>query len=79
MIKAYLWVGLKSVSNSYHEWGSVLIQAETVERARELAVITSHGDQRPMQDVSVEPDAVFICEPDNQVEKVWVFPDSGCC
>lgn len=38
-MKAFLWHLCKRVSDNYHENGSVLIEAATIERARELAVI----------------------------------------
>lgn len=73
-MKAYLWHGIESVSDNYHERGSVLIEASSIERARELAVIPEFV---PMKGVEREPDRIF--ESDSTEEKVWVFPDAGCC
>jgi len=79
-MNAYLWHGVARVSDNYHPQGSVLIEAATVERAREIAVIKPwYGDQAPtpMEGLDRAPDQIFV-SPGNE-EKVWVFPDAGCC
>lgn len=73
-MKAYLWHEISKVSDNYHQNGSVLIEADSLERARELAVIDG-GD--PMVGTEREPD--LILESNSEVEKVWVFPNAGCC
>lgn len=70
-MKAFLWYGLDKVSNCFHEEGSVLIEAETIERAREMA------NESCIRDVSKEPNAIF--ESNSKKEKMWIFPDAGCC
>lgn len=67
-MKAFLWYNIDKVSNNYHEDWSVLIEADSIERARELAV--------NMRGVEKEPDAIFTSE--NKAEKVWIFPNAGC-
>lgn len=80
-MKAFLWHGIAKVSSNYHEHGSVLIEAETIEMARELAVLKDwFDDEAPIQKmvgVDREPDAIF--ESNSTKENVWVFPDAGCC
>lgn len=79
-MKAFLWHNINKVSDNYHANGSVLIEAETVERARELAVFRAgYGDQKTTEqmDVDRDPDAVF--DSPSTTEHVWVFPDAGCC
>ena len=71
-MNAYLWHQIKHCSDNYHENGSVLIQAKTVERAREIGT-ANYG---PM-DICGEPDEVFMCN--STEEKIWVFPNAGCC
>ncbi len=79
-MKAYLWHDIDKVSENYHERGSVLIQAESLERARELSKCCTDKYREgsySMIGTDAEPDAVFEC--DSTEEKVWVFPDAGCC
>lgn len=81
-MKAFLWHDIDKVSSNYHERGSVLIEAETIERARELAMVSGSSgwpekEAGPMEDITREPDAIF--ESNSNEEKVWVFPDAGCC
>ena len=78
-MKAFLWKGIEEVSDNYHTDGSVLIEAETLERARELARIKGwrEEDKGPMVGIDAEPD--LILDSPSKEEKVWVFPDAGCC
>lgn len=79
-MKAFLWCEVDRVSTSYHENGSVLIEAETIERAREIAFMQNYsGDilEEKISPIDRDPDAVF--ESRSTKEKVWVFPDAGCC
>lgn len=76
-MKAFLWDGLEEVSDNYHPHGSVLIEAESLERAREIAVFNKGGNIIKMNGIEAEPDAIF--DSTSLVEKVWVFPNAGCC
>lgn len=81
-MKAFLWHEVESVTAQYHPGGSVLIVAESIERAREIAVFrdwsTSAGALVDMKmPLEAEPDLVLQAE--GQPEKVWVFPNAGCC
>lgn len=80
-MKAFLWHSISKVSSNYHEHGSVLIEAETVERAREIAVFQDYlDDESPLiKMVGVDSDPSAIFESTSTQEKVWVFPDAGCC
>lgn len=71
-MKAFLWYEIGVVSDRYHSGGSVLIEAETLERAREIAL---NGETK--MKVEKEPDAIF--DSTSKTEKLWVFPDAGCC
>lgn len=83
-MKAFLWYGVDECSCSYHKGGSVLIEAETIERAREIAFFDTYDIsdgykeiKKPITDISIEPDAIF--DSHSTEEKVWIFPDAGCC
>jgi hypothetical protein len=85
-MKAFLWHNIDVVSNCFHSDGSVLIVAETVERARELGVLTESDYNFETKETTTktikmtidrDPDAVFNA---NELEeKVFVFPNAGCC
>lgn len=84
-MKAFLWHDISRVSGSWHQNGSVLIQAETLERARELATYvesSGYGENRKTKiekmDIENEPDAIFECLSPAD-ERIWVFPNAGCC
>lgn len=85
-MKAFLWKQISEVTTRYHPEGGVLIQAPTLERAREIALKEDwdarHVDEddpvsQRMQGIDAEPDAIF--DSDSTEEKVWIFPDAGCC
>lgn len=71
-MKAFIWHEIKSVSDNYHQEGSVLIIAESIERARQLAF-----DDGNISGVDSDPD--FIFDANNYEEKVVAFPNAGCC
>lgn len=80
-MKAFLWKDIKEVSDNYHTNGSVLIEAETLERAREIAIFNAATPMNPefvkMKGVEKDPDLILTSE--SRLEKVWVFPNAGCC
>lgn len=77
-MKAFLWQGIDQVCEEYHQNGSVLIEAESLERARSIAVFEETGwGLNPMIGVEREPDAIF--ESSSSTEKVWIFQHTGCC
>ena len=71
-MKAYLWYDISYASDSYHTEGTVLIEAATLERARELGKETDRN-----MTIDDEPTKVF--KSNSTEEKVWVFPNAGCC
>lgn len=71
-MKAFLWHQIDKVSDNYHEGGGVIIVAETIDRAREIALV---GDEK--MSIDGEPDYIF--DSDLIEEKVIPFPNAGCC
>ena len=53
-MKAFIWHEITSVSSRYHNEGSVLIIAESIERARQLAF-----DYGNISGVDRDPDFIF--------------------
>lgn len=91
-MKAFLWEYVVECSDNYHSEGAVLIEAETLERAREIAFYKQSTGIKQTLDkndwelvfeshkivgVEKEPDAVFTS--DSKEEKVWIFENAGCC
>lgn len=71
-MRVYIWQRVKSCSNSWHSEGGVVVFAETEERAREL----SRGMDGCEIGDDEKPDEVRECF---GAEKVFIFPDAGCC
>lgn len=71
-MKAFLWHIIEHVSAEYHHEGSVLIVASSLERAREIGRM-----ENEKMELAKLPDAEF--ESFSDEEKVWVFPNAGCC
>lgn len=71
-MKVFVWDNLSRVSDNYHSDGGLVVFAETLERARELAtergVTFKEGEE--VDDVRVV---------DGGSEVVYVMPNSGCC
>jgi flagellar motor switch protein FliG len=69
-MKTFIWKELDNVSSNYHSGGGLVVIAETLKKAKEIAE----------EDVYIKIDK----KPDYQYEggikeKVFVFPDAGCC
>lgn len=71
-MKVFVWNYITSLTDNYHSGGGLVVFAEDVERAKELAigmgVTFSESDQ---------PDDVRIV--DGGEEKVYIMADAGCC
>lgn len=67
----FVWSDVANCSNSYHSGGGVVVIASDQKRAIELAAMEGAfiaDDELP---------EVYIVE--SVVEKVYIFPDAGCC
>ena len=82
-MKLFLWRRIDQCTRNEHSEGGVVVVAETVERARELAAqycddyelghAPGHCQIRPDE----LPDAVY--DVPGREEAVYLFPDKGCC
>ena len=80
-MKAFLWHEINGISDWYYDGGSVLVIAESLERALEIAFIKIDFrgcKEEIIHDVkNKEPTAVY--ELTGGEEKVWHFLNAGCC
>ena len=72
-MNVYVWDRISRVSNRYHGEGGVVVFAETEDRARELA--------NEIEGCEIEPTDVVtdVRSVRGGVERVYIFPDAGCC
>ena len=82
----YIWESVNQATANYHSEGAVVVVAASETRARELAnthITIHYGDEEHL-DTAINPkekvDAVYALAVgmDHQ-EKVFIFPDAGCC
>ncbi len=73
-MKIFVWERLEQATDNWHPEGGVMVVAETVEHAKDLAQKqgVTFGNQYDTE--VIEYELVGIHE-----EKVFVFPDAGCC
>jgi hypothetical protein len=78
-MKIFIWENVSHVSDSYHGGGGVAVVAATLERARELLPSPKpYGeDVKRCEAHDVAPTATY--ETTASEERVFVFPDAGCC
>jgi hypothetical protein len=75
----YLMEGVSCVSVAYHDGGSILVAADTPERALEMAPVLTE-DSPDLDAVRAERSTAIKCIGTTDLpEQVWVFPDAGCC
>ncbi len=71
-MKVFVWESVEEVTNSYHSDGGIVVFAETLERAKALALL----EGAKIRD-DEEPDDVR--EVQGGEEKVYIMPNAGCC
>ena len=76
---AYIWEYTGPVSNRWHDGGGLVIVAPTLDRAKTMWAEHCHrlgiGDSEA---ADTAPDYMMGTSP-IEPERIWVFPDSGCC
>ena len=72
-MKIFIWERVGQCSGNYHSEGGVNVIAENEERARELANELEYCNILPEE----IPD--LVADVDYPSEKVFIFPDAGCC
>lgn len=71
-MKIFIWQTIDKCTSNYHPEGGVVVVAENLERAKELAL----GSGAEIKE-DEKPDAVYDVA--QAEEKVFIFPDAGCC
>jgi len=70
-MKIFIWEYVEELTDQYHSDGGLVIIAQDEERARQLAAerdVKFRDDEVPVSyDITAEK------------EKVYIFPDNGCC
>lgn len=75
-MKVFVWQYVDGVSQSYHDGGGTVVFAKDLQRAREL-LQEAGGVQKNCGAFKEEPD--YEASVYGQEEKVFIFPDAGCC
>lgn len=65
-MKTFIWERIEQLTDNYHPGGGLVIIAESLERAKTLLPNITLPVPDYMTDGGIE-------------EKVFIFPDSGCC
>jgi hypothetical protein len=73
-MRVYIWERIQELTDNYHSDGGLVVVAANLQRAIELAeaegVTFSDKETIPTINYSVVADVE---------EKVFIFPDAGCC
>jgi hypothetical protein len=76
-MKVFIWERIQKLTDNYHSDGGLVVVAANLQRAVELAeaeeVEFSKGDYDELT-----PSNVYNTD-DSAEEKVFIFPDAGCC
>lgn len=70
-MRVFVWVAQDKVTDSYHSGGGVVVFAMTVERAVALA--------NEREGCHIAGPADYERNVDGGEERVFIFPDQGCC
>jgi hypothetical protein len=73
-LHVYIWESVSDLTDNEHNGGGLVVVAESLERAREICEANVEVKQFP----SEEPDCVLLV-PDTSSERIYVFPNAGCC
>lgn len=71
----YVWENVSGLTNNWHDGGGALVIAEDLEMARIL--LLRNGVSESSETLTKEPD--FTTSVETNEEKVFIFPDAGCC
>ncbi len=75
-MRMFVWEDECGVSDRYHDTGGVLVIANDLNRTREL-LKNEDGVSKDSTVFTKEPD--FSTSVGTTKEKVFIFPDAGCC
>ena len=75
MKKMFVWENVSDLTGNYHDGGGVVVIADNMDVARELLV--KNGARKGCEVFKLDPDYSASVEADE--DKVFIFPDAGCC
>ena len=75
-MRMFVWEYVNRITCNWHDGGGVLVIAGDLDRAREL-LLTQGGVYDDSDVLTLDPD--FSASVETQDEKVFIFPDAGCC
>lgn len=73
-MRMFVWEYVDGITDRYHDGGGVVVIAKDADRARDLLMATDGVSNKNFTD---EPD--FSTSVGTRKEKVFIFPDAGCC
>lgn len=79
-MKLFIWKRVDNITDNYHPEAGVACIANSEERARQL--IKEYAEEARAQyegDCGKCGDVTFMCEVLCDEEKLFIFPDAGCC
>ena len=71
----FVWKSVSGLTSNYHDGGGAVVIAGDREVAREL--LRANGVSPSSEVFTQEPD--FTASVVEEEEKVFIFPDAGCC
>jgi len=74
MSKVFIWNHVSNLTDSYHSSGGLVVIADNLEDAKILAMEKGVKFNDNMDELSTVYELKDIVE-----DKVYIFPDAGCC
>jgi hypothetical protein len=78
-MNVYVWDHLNRMSDNYHDNGGVVVVAASLERAHELLRVKGQYGAAVPEDSDVFTTAPTATYPSEGDERVYTFPNAGCC
>lgn len=72
-MKIFIWENVCECSDRYHSDGGVVVFADNESRAREIA------NAEDGCNITLDEVVDYVREVSTGEEKVFIFPDAGCC
>lgn len=74
----YVWESVSGLTQNYHDGGGALVIADNLEAARQLLKEkgVSEGSEVFVQEPDYTASVVTVLETQ---DRVFIFPDAGCC
>lgn len=77
-MKVFIWQRIQELTDNYHSDGGLVVVAANLQRAVELAEAEGVKFSKEEDYDELTPTNVYNTD-DSTEEKVFIFPDAGCC